>query len=79
MEPKIEHLAARINDAVTEVKTLYDISEAEMVLLTHVIMNSSSMGVSMKLTAKILKAAAHFLELNEDIQTEFVKLYKENS
>lgn len=76
MEPQIKLIAElmkKLNETVSETKTLYDISEAEMHFLIYVIIEAASMGLSPKLTAKILKAAAHFIETSHDVTELYVK------
>ena len=73
MEPKIEELLKKSREIVEETKTLYDIGEAETILLLNIITTVSSMGYSIKLTVKLLKAAAHFLEAHDDWADEIKK------
>ena len=76
MEPKIEELLRKSREIVEETKTLYDIGEAEALLLLNMITTVSSMGYSIKLTAKLLKAAAHFLEAHDEWADEINKRNK---
>lgn len=56
-----------VTEASRETQTLYELSDAEMVLMTQVISLVSTVGMSRALTAKLLKAAAHMLESTEEI------------
>lgn len=74
MEPKvIARMLKRANENVQEVKTLYEITETEQIFMTYIIIESSGMGLSAKLTAKLLKAAAHFLESSEELYKDFIE------
>ena len=69
-------LFERFHETIKETKVLYDINEAEMILLTQIIMESASQGLSPRLTAKLFKAAAHFIETTTDLTDDFFKDWK---
>lgn len=74
MEPKvIELLFRQLHTAHKEMQVLYELSEAEMVLLTHIIMELPIGGISPKLASKLLRAAAHYLETADDIAERTLK------
>lgn len=76
MEPKvIEQLSRQLHTAHKEIKVLYELSEAESVLLTHLIMELPFGSLSPKLVGKLLRAAAHYLESADEIAE---KMFKEN-
>jgi len=78
MEPKvIELLFKKVREATKETQTLYDLSEAETILMSNIICELPLGGLSMKLAARLLRAAAHFIERNHDISEEMFKLMKE--
>lgn len=58
----------KVTEASKETQTLYEMSDAEMVLMTQVVSLVSTMGMNRALTAKMLKAAAHMLEATEEIR-----------
>ncbi len=64
-------LFERFHETIKETKVLYDINEAEMILLTQIIMEATSRGLSPKLTVKLFKAAAHFIETTTDLTNDF--------
>jgi hypothetical protein len=80
MEPKvIENLSKRIKTAHEEMKVLYELGEAEAALLTLFLQelpSSDLARVSPKLAAKLLRAAAHFLETIEELSDDFLKELK---
>lgn len=76
MESQIKELLKKVHDSIDEMKTLYDIDEAEMFILTHIIVQVVGMKLSPKLMAKLLKAAAHFLETSDELVDQFVKEMK---
>lgn len=74
MEPKvIENLIRRLHTAHKEMQVLYELSEAEMILLTHIIIELPIGGISPKLAGKLLRAAAHYLETADEIAENIFK------
>lgn len=74
MEPKvILKLMAQLNEHLVETKTLYEISDAELPFLTAIIVESPSLGLTPQTTAKLLKAAAHFIEESYETTNESIK------
>lgn len=68
MEPKVvEQLFRKLISAHKEIKVLYELSEAESVLLTSLIMELPLGSLSPKLASKLLRAAAHYLETCDEI------------
>lgn len=76
MESKIEKFFKDASQLIDETKTLYEISETEMVFLTNFIIESTKAGLSPKLTAKLLKAAAHYIECSDELTKKLIKDYK---
>lgn len=73
MEHQLIQMLRKVKELSDETKTLYDINEAEMHFLVHIIMDASTIGLSPKLVAKLFKAAAHFIESSEDITKDLIK------
>lgn len=71
MESKVKELINKLYETIDETKTLYEISETEMIYLVHIIMESCGLRLSPALTAKLLKAAAHFIETSYEASTPF--------
>jgi len=76
MEPKvIQLITEKILELRKEVQTLYELSDAEMILMSTVMMDLP-MSMPPTLLAKLLKAIVHFIERNHDIAVEVSKLTK---
>jgi len=73
----IEFLFKRVREATKETQTLYELSEAETVIMSDIILGLPAHRISMKLMARLLRAAAHFIERNCDISEEVYSLMKE--
>jgi len=70
MEPKIaEVLVRRIEGALAEMKTLYELNDTEVYLLSRLILETacSFEPINPMLIAKLMKAAAFYIESVEDI------------
>ena len=77
MEPElVDKLFKRAHEIIAETKTLYEIGDAETIFMTHIIMQAVGLGLSANTTAKLLKAAAHFIEASDDMAESFVKEFK---
>lgn len=63
----IGELLKRIHELLKETSVLYEISETEKPYITQIIIDAHGYGLSPKLTAKLLKAAAHIIESSEDV------------
>lgn len=63
----IEESFKRIHELLKETSVLYEISETEKPYITQIILDSHEYRLSPKLTAKLLKAAAHIIESSEDV------------
>jgi hypothetical protein len=72
----IEHLFKKVRELSKETQTLYDLGEADMIMFA-VLMKDLPMGsMSPKLLARLLRAASHFIERNEDIANELAEMMK---
>ena len=68
MEPQaLETLFKRLKATQEEILVLYDLSEAEMLMLVNLILRLPIKGISAKLASKLLRAAAYFIESTDDI------------
>ncbi len=54
-----------IDSKVNEIRQLYDLSESDVELLTHMMYVITNLGWSRKLTIKLAKAATAVLEMTE--------------
>lgn len=77
-EKTTELIYRRVREATKETRTLYELSEAETILMSQILLELPLMGVLMKLMARLLRAAAHFMECNHDICEELFEISKEN-
>jgi len=70
---KLTALMKRVNEVAKETKTLYDVSEAEMLIVTRILVDASGYGVSPKLMARLMRAAAHFLDATDEVAESLFK------
>lgn len=64
-------LIEKVKEATQETKVLYELSEAELIIFTTIVTDLPVGAMSGKLLGRLLRAAAHFIERNEEIAKEF--------
>lgn len=69
-------LIEKVREATHEVKILYELSESEMIVFGSLILDLPVNAMSAQLLSRLLRAAAHFIERNEEIAGEYVKQMK---
>jgi hypothetical protein len=76
MEPEIiRTLHKKIIAATEETRTLYELSESDLIVLTSIIIGLPVGAMSASLLGRLLRAAAHFIERNEEIAKEMASTF----
>jgi len=71
-QQKFLELFEELSTTITEVKILYELSDKEMTLLTWLVMDCTQLGVPSSMMTKVLKAAAHIIEANDEITDKYM-------
>jgi len=72
-QEKIVELINKVKEATQETKILYELSEAELIIFSTIVTELPIGAMSGKLLGRLLRAAAHFIERNEEIAREYAQ------
>lgn len=75
MEAKeiVKEVHRRSQEIIKETRTLYEINDDEVRLMTNIVFNVTALGLTPKTTARLLKAAAHFIEAGDEMADDLAK------
>lgn len=70
-QEQIIKVLEKIKESIKETQVLYELTEAELIIFSTILADLPISAMSGKLLGRFLRAAAHFIERNEEIAKEF--------